>query len=60
MKLSGEVTQSDRQLALVKYSHFTVSQYLNGKGRNLDTAMDLLRLFRERIDERGRELSEIN
>jgi hypothetical protein len=56
MGLSKSVTRSDRQLALVKYSHFTVSQYLNGKGKNLDTAMDLLSLFRGRIEERGKEI----
>jgi hypothetical protein len=44
---------------MVKYSHFTIVQYLKGRGKRLDTAMELLRLFSGRIGDREREISEL-
>jgi hypothetical protein len=52
VELSGKVTTSDRELAAETYSEFTVVQYLKGRGKNLDTAIALIQLFRKRIEER--------
>lgn len=56
VSLAQNVAPSDRSAARDKYSDYTIVQYLAGRGKNLDTAMDLLRLFRERIELRNKEL----
>lgn len=55
-ELKPNVTTSDRKEAPA--SEATVIQYLNGLGKDLDTAMDLLRYFRGRIEERRKELTQ--
>lgn len=54
--LKPNVTTSDRKEAPAVES--TVIQYLNGLGKDLDTAMKLLKYFRGRIEERRKELTE--
>lgn len=55
-ELKPNVTASDRKGAPA--AEATVIQYLNGLGKDLDTAMLLLRYFRGRVDERRKELSQ--
>lgn len=55
--LKGNVTTSDRDEAKKQYSEFTIVQYLNGRGKDLDTAMDLLQFFRQRIEDRGKVIA---
>lgn len=55
VELAPHIPTSDRQHAMLTYSEFTVIQYLKGRGKNLDTAMKLLELFKKRIE--GRELA---
>lgn len=52
LDLAVNVTTTDRNEAMKSWSEFTIVQYLTGKGRNLDTAMQLLQFFRNRIKER--------
>jgi hypothetical protein len=52
--LKPNVTASDRKEAPVAES--TLIQYLNGSGKDLDTAMELLQYFRGRIEERRKLL----
>ena len=54
ISLSPSVTTEDRKKAKVELdlSDFTISQYLNGNGRNLDTAMKFIGFFRKRIEDR--------
>lgn len=54
-ELKGSVTTSDRKEAPVSES--TIIQYLNGEGKDLDTAMELLRYFRGRIEARRTEIA---
>lgn len=59
-ELSVNVTTSDRKAAQVKrngYSRFTIGTYLKGEGKDLDIALDLLKFFRKRIEDRDRELA---
>lgn len=53
-KLKPNVTTSDRKDAPA--SEATVIQYLNGLGKDLDTAMNLLQYFRGKIEERRKLL----
>jgi hypothetical protein len=48
------VTEKDRLAAVdsLKLTPETISRYLNGKVANLDTAVDLLGFFNQRIEER--------
>jgi hypothetical protein len=55
-ELIPNITTSDRQEANKEYSEFTVIQYLKGRGKNLDTAMNLLKFFRKRIEQRNQIL----
>jgi hypothetical protein len=57
IKIAPAVTTSDRQEAKLTYSEFTIVQYLNGRGKNLDTAMTLLTFFRKKIEDREKALS---
>lgn len=50
--LAVNVTTTDRNEAMKSWSEFTIVQYLTGKGKNLDTAMQLLKFFRNKIKER--------
>jgi hypothetical protein len=59
MAISPNVTVQDKKEAFTTFSPFTISQYLNGKGKRLDTAMALLKLFKGRIEERNKELQEV-
>lgn len=54
--LKPNVTASDRKDAPCVES--TVVQYLNGLGKDLDTAIMLLQYFRERIEERRKIINE--
>ena len=54
-ELKPNVTASDRKEAPAAES--TVVQYLNGLGKDLDTAMELLQYFRGRIEGRRKVLS---
>lgn len=60
-KMLPEVTEEDRILArdFVKVNATTISNYLNGRVRSLDTACRLLTFFKSRIDERTKVLKEI-
>ncbi len=53
--LKPNVTTTDRKEAPVAES--TLIQYLNGSGKDLDTAMTLLQYFRGRIEERRKLIS---
>lgn len=59
VELAPNVTASDRQEAIAtkEYSAFTIVQYLNGRGKNLDTAMKLIQFFRKKIEGRNRVLA---
>lgn len=50
--IASLITTTDRQEALKTYSNFTLVQYTKGRGKNLDTAINLLKLFRGRIEKR--------
>lgn len=52
VQLKPNVTRSDREEAFIQYSEFTVIQYLKGRGTNLETAINLLKLFTRKIKER--------
>lgn len=54
--LKQNVTTSDRREAPA--SEATVIQYLNGLGKDLDTAMKLLQYFRGRIEDRRKVISQ--
>lgn len=56
--LKPNVSASDRKEAPV--SEATLIQYLNGQGKDLDTAMDLLQFFRGRIEARRNQILEAN
>lgn len=49
-ELKSSVTAADRKEC--GYSEPTVVQYLNGQGTQLGTAVELLKFFRERIEQR--------
>ncbi|GAA4328228.1 hypothetical protein [Flaviaesturariibacter amylovorans] len=58
--LAAQVTTADRKAAMQELqigSRQTVFIYLKGKGKDLDTAVGLIRVFRRRIEERERELA---
>lgn len=57
VELFPSVTTSDRDEAKKEFSEFTVVQYLKGRGKNLDTALTLLQLFRKRINDREKTLA---
>lgn len=54
--LSKDVTTTDRREAPVAES--TLIDYLKGRGKDLETAMTLLRFFRGRIADRDKELAQ--
>ena len=56
VELKASVSTTDRREA--PCSEAIIVQYLNGKGRDLDTAMMLLRFFRERIALRRKEIAQ--
>jgi len=49
-RLKPSVTTSDRKEA--PWAETTVIQYLNGLGKDLDTAVEVLQFFRKRIEDR--------
>lgn len=57
VEIAPHITSSDRQEVKKSYSEFTLVQYLKGRGKNLDTAIDLLQIFRKRIEGREKVLS---
>jgi hypothetical protein len=57
LDMKPRVTPSDRKEAPVNEG--TVVQYLNGLGRNLDTAMKLLKYFKGREEDRRKEILSI-
>ena len=52
VQLAPLITTADRKEALIHVSNFTLVQYTKGRGKNLDTAVSLLKLFRARIEKR--------
>ena len=52
LELAPRITRDDRREVLIHYSNFTLIQYTKGRGKNLDTAIKLIKLFRERIEKR--------
>lgn len=57
--MAPSITTSDRDAAKQLYSHFTIVQYLAGRGKNLDTAISLLQFFKPRIEGRDKILAEM-
>jgi predicted transcriptional regulator len=53
--LAHNVTSEDRKES--GFSEPTIVRYLKGEGKDLNTAMKLLKFFKERIEKRDRELS---
>ena len=53
VELTPLITTLDRKEALIHYSNFTLVQYVKDRGKNLNTAMYLLKLFRARIEKRN-------
>jgi hypothetical protein len=53
------LTASDRKAAIaeLKLSEPTLIRYLNGKAKQLDTAITLRNFLRNRIEERAREIA---
>lgn len=53
------ITTEDRKLAVkdLDLSDLTISRYLKGEAKKLDTAMKLIGLFRKRIEEREKALA---
>jgi len=52
LEIAPFITRDDRKEVLIHYSNFTLIQYTKGRGKNLDTAIKLLKLFRARIEKR--------
>lgn len=54
MELNTKITESDRDDFFKKknISKVTISNYMNGKGSNIDTAMEMLLFFRKKIEDR--------
>ena len=52
LELAPIITRDDRREVLIHYSNFTLIQYTKGRGKNLDTAIKLIKLFRARIEKR--------
>jgi hypothetical protein len=57
--LSDRITSEDRKAAMDKYSRITVYNYLKGEGKDLDTAMELIEIFQQRIEERTQRLNSV-
>lgn len=58
--LKPYILPEDRKVAHKKYSHVTVIQYLAGKGKEINTAIALIRIFEKCIlkrDEKVRRIS---
>jgi hypothetical protein len=58
-ELSGNVSTEDRKAAISEgiLSEPHLIRYLKGNGTDLDTAMNLIRFIRKRIEDREKELS---
>jgi hypothetical protein len=58
-ELSGNVSTEDRKAAINEgiLSEPHLIKYLKGNGTDLDTAMNLIRFIRKRIEGREKELS---
>lgn len=56
-KLSANVTTDDRREAMKTWSESTIVDYLNGRGKNLNTAIKVLQFFQKRIKDREKVLS---
>lgn len=61
IRLSANVTTKDRAAAMKHFalSRITIGAYLKGEGKDLDTAIELIKYFKKRIDERGLHLSSL-
>lgn len=57
VQLKPNVTASDRKEC--QHSEATIVAYLNGLGKNLDTALEMLQFFTKRIEDRRQLISEI-
>jgi hypothetical protein len=49
ISLAPQVTTDDRKAAMEKYGPVTICRYLKGRALDLDTALDLIEIFQERI-----------
>lgn len=56
LALAVNVSASDRKDC--PSSEATIVQYLKGEGKDLDTAMKLLKFFRQRIEDRRKVLTQ--
>jgi hypothetical protein len=56
-ELSPNVTASDR--AEAPYSLQTIVKYLKGLGKDLETGMELLRFFKQRIEDRRKVINKL-
>jgi hypothetical protein len=55
-ELAINVTSEDKKEAEKKYSRFTIATYLKGEAKDLDIAVDLIGIFKKRIQERDKLL----
>ncbi len=55
--LKPDITSKDRQEAQDKWSENTIVNYLNGRGKDVDTAVELLQFFKGRIDKRAEAIA---
>lgn len=59
-EMSRNITEEDRKAceSSIKISMPSIKRYMIGQGRNLDTAMKLVKFFKKRISERDKILGE--
>lgn len=61
VKLKPNILPQDKKeyVAAHNSSEFTVSTYLNGRGRNLDTAVKMFKFFREIVRAREVDINKV-
>jgi hypothetical protein len=57
--LADKITSEDRKCAMDKYSRITVYNYLKGDGKDLDTAINIIKILQQRIEERATTLNSV-
>lgn len=59
LELVPEITATDRDMAQkeLDLSEPTITRYLNGKAKKIDTALELIKFFKKRIADRERALA---
>ncbi len=57
-QLRTNITAQDKEAAIqgLELGEATVTRYLNGEAKKIETALDLIKFFRGRIADRDREL----